>query len=492
MKKIILGSLVVTSLLCAQEGKQVLTEEDAKEINQMSVPVKIEKQESVRNWISATTRKYKKADTKVFSATVTVKGYDTDPQFALYVQNAFDRAFLEVRAKQILDKAREVAVTEMATTFNTNANDKINEDVLKKQSVDSLNQQKAIANAELNHARAQMRDKLKNQGLKFDSIGSFLESAFKDISDEEINAALAKQGITNVANLSKKEKINTFTENYAKEILRKGSGDIMGLIPVQTYLRKRKDSGSYELGLVAVLSPKTIQIAKDLRNKVPTRIKGKCQSLEEQIPINDLEIMYQLIGPRLAYNENCEPTIISYAQGNFIPATDDIRNQSLANIAEKQADIRADAYITNFIFSNVNTEAKNKTEEIDMSNAILNAKVTVNLDDGEVINENDVTGAVENERIRETIDYFSQKISANSKETLVGVETYATWDTLDEPYEAYPRVVGVVKYYSTSQITKTKDYYKNAEKSATQETKKSSNSSPVAKKSYNINTADDF
>ena len=494
MKKTLLSLAVCASLAFGMEDKTNLeiTEADVKEINQMAVPEKIEKQESMRSWFNKMTRKYKKPDNKIFTASVAVKGLDTDPQFALYVQNAFDRAFLEARAKQILDKAREVAVSELASNFSTNANDKIKEDALKEKASVGLTQQKAVASAELNYAREQMRAKLKNQGLQFDSIGSFLESAFKEVSDEEVNAALAKQGITNIANLSREEKMNIFKQNYAKEIFRKGSGEIVGLVPIQTYLRKKENSGSYELGLVAVVSPKTVQIATDLRKKQPTRMKGKCQSLGEQIPIDNLESVYQIIGPRLAYNENCEPVIVSYAQGNFIPSNDDIKNQSLSQIAEQQADVRADAYITNFIYSNVNTQTLDKTEEVDMTNAVLKAKATVNLDDGEAVNADEVDGALEEETIRDTINYFSSRIASTSKETLVGVETFGTWDTLDEPYEKYPRVVGVVKYYSTSQIAKTKDFYNKASKGVEPAVKKTSNTGAVSKKSFNSNTVDDF
>lgn len=494
MKKTLLSIAVCASLAFGMGDKTDLeiTEADVKEINQMAVPEKIEKQEGMRTWFNKMRKKYKKPDNKIFTASVAVKGLDTDPQFASYVQTAFDRAFLEVRAKQILDKAREVAVRELASTFNTNANDKIKEDALKEKASEGLTQQKAVASAELNHAREQMRAKLKNQGLKFDSIGSFLESVFKDVSDEEINAALAKQGVTNFANLSREEKMNIFKQNYAKEIFRKGSGEIVGLVPIQTYLRKKEDSSAYELGLVAVVSPKTVQIATDLRKKQPTRIKGKCQSLEEQIPIDNLESVYQIIGPRLAYNENCEPVIVSYAQGNFIPSNDDIRNQSLSQMAEEQADVRADAYITNFIYSNVNTQTHDKKEEVDMTNAMLKAKVTVNLDDGEAVNADEVDGTLGEERIRETINYFSSRIASTSKETLVGVETYGTWDTLDEPYEKYPRVVGVVKYYSTSQIAKTKDFYNEVSKGISATPEKTSSKGAVSKKSFNSNTVDDF
>ena len=494
MKKTLLSIAVCASLAFGMGDKTNLeiTEADVKEINQMAVPEKIEKQEGMRTWFNKMRKKYQKPDNDIFTASVSVKGLDTDPQFALYVQNAFDRAFLQVRAEQILKKAREVAVSELASSLNIDANDKIKEDALKEKASEGLTQQKAAANAELNYAREQMREKLKNQGLEFDSIGSFLESALKDVSDEEVNAALAKQGITNFANLSREEKMNTFKQNYAKKTFEKASGEIVGLVPIQTYLKKKENSGSYELGLVAVVSPKTVQIATDLRKKQPTRVKGKCQSLEEQIPIDNLESVYQIIGPRLAYNENCEPVIVSYAQGSFIPSNDDIRNQSLSHIAEQQAGVRADAYIANFIYSNVNTQTRNDTEEVDMANAVLNAKVTVNLDDGKAVNADEVDGTLEQETIRDTINYFSSRIASTSKETLVGVETFGTWDTLDEPYEKYPRVVGVVKYYSTSQIAKTKDFYNKVSKGVEPAVKKTSNTGAVSKKSFNSNTVDDF
>lgn len=495
MKKILLGSLILAGFLYAETAIEI-TNEDIAQQQQMNVPVKAEKKENMRQWLGKVRRQYKKPGVKIFTTTVTVKGLDTDPQFGDFVNNAFERAFLDVRAQQILDKAREVASTEMLDQFSTNIDDSMKEQKLKEKAVGDLNKQKNQAAAELNQARSQMRDKLNNEKLSFDSIGAFMESLLKDVSDEEIDAALKKQGITNVANLSKAEKMNTFKDNYAKELFRRGSGEIEGLIPIQTKLIKN-DKGTYELGLVAIISPKTLQVARDLRNKVPTRIKkdGACKTLEEQIPIDDLATIYELIGPRLYYNENCEPVIVSYGRGNFIPTNDDIRNKSLSNIAEKQADLRADGYITNFIYSKVNTQTKDKTEEIDMTNALLNAKIEVNLDDGKPVEAEEVgSDGLENETVRKSVNYFSNKISASSKETLNGVEEFGAWDTLDEPYEEYPRVVGVVKYYSSSQIVQSKDFYKELNKGV----KAPGASKPKPKggaksiESYNNNTPDDF
>lgn len=496
MKKILfIGSLVMASLLYAQGSQPVeISQQDIDVQQQINIPVKAEKKESMRQWFNKIQRQYKKPDNKIFTATAAVKGQETDAQFGDYVEEAFNRAFLEVRAKQVLDNASEVATQELVDTFSTNWDSQDKENILKNKGAENLNKQKEVAKADLDKARAQMKDKLEKEKLKFNSIGEFLDSCLKGVSDEEVDNALKKQGVSNIAKLSRQEKINAFKDNYSKTIIKKGENEIMGLIPIQTRLIKKENSGAYELGLVAIVSPKTVQVAKDLREKKPSRIKGKCKSLEEQIPINDLPTIYELIGPRLYYNEKCEPVIVSFGRANFVPTSDDIRNKSLENIAEKQADIRADGYIANFINSNISTETKDQKQSIDMTNAVLSMSTTANLDENQAITAENVTGnGVTNETIRKSINYFSSKIQANSKETLTGVETFGTWDTLDEPEEAYPRVVGVVKYYASSQILKTQDFYQKLNKGVEKPATKSINNSlRKSVESYNNNTPDDF
>ncbi|EAL5963262.1 hypothetical protein KJK83_000832 [Campylobacter jejuni] len=277
MKKLLLiSSLAVASLLYGQGSQPVeITQEDANEQTQMNTPVKVEKQETMKQWLNKIRRKYRKPDNKIFTATVAVKGYDTDSQFGDYVDIAFNRAFLEVRAQQVLDKAREVAVSELAETFSTNLDAQDKENILKDKAAEDLNKQKDIAALELRKARAQMRNKLENQNLNFNSIGEFLDSYLKGVSDEEVDDALKKQGVTNIAKLSKEEKINTFKDNYSRTIVKKGESEIMGLIPIQTKLLKNANSGAYELGIVAIVSPKTVQVAKDLREKNQQELEKK-------------------------------------------------------------------------------------------------------------------------------------------------------------------------------------------------------------------------
>ena len=61
MKKTLLSLAVCASLAFGMEDKTNLeiTEADVKEINQMAVPEKIEKQESMRSWFNKMTKKYR-------------------------------------------------------------------------------------------------------------------------------------------------------------------------------------------------------------------------------------------------------------------------------------------------------------------------------------------------------------------------------------------------------------------------------------------------
>ncbi|EAL5963263.1 hypothetical protein KJK83_000831 [Campylobacter jejuni] len=130
-----------------------------------------------------------------------------------------------------------------------------------------------------------------------------------------------------------------------------------------------------------------------------------------------------------------------------------------------------------------------------MKNAVLNANVTVDLDDNKEITADDITGdGVQTEKTRKAINYFTQKIQANSKETLIGVEEFGSWDTLEEPEENYPRVVGVVKYYSSSQISKTQDFYQKLNKGVEKQpsVKPANSGTRKSIESYNNNTPDDF
>ncbi len=448
MKKIILGSLLMASLLYAQGEKQVeITQNDINIQNKLSdssqseETVEVTMDDFFNSFKDNMGIEYGETNNGVtfFYGTSDVLVQDTDPNFAKSVSNAYQKAMLNLQANFIKEAFGRITPSKLSETSNDGSTNNKEFDELPKGSTFS-----------------QILDKIKNlAGAKLDSM-------------------LAEYGIKPDGLTEERKKI-LFQENFLAKEVTKAFGQMKGLVAVQTHLTKNKH-GQYQVGVIAVISDKTRQIATDMALGRQSLIKGKNgKKIQDFLPKEKAGFINEY-GTRLVYDENGEPVILSYGNWGYRPVAGNNRMTSrLEETAKKQAESQADAAIIEFININVSLASKSITGE---EYAEI-AKQTTNLLSGDVTNED--------QTIANTIDKFTQKIKANSSGKLRGIRTAKTWDyTSDNGVEH----VGVVRYYSFKNYQNTTEAIKGSKPTSSKIQTQTGKS--VTRSSQRVNTIDDF
>ena len=139
-----------------------------------------------------------------------------------------------------------------------------------------------------------------------------------------------------------------FKELFTKQMVKNAAGDIAGIFPIQTTVVIDKD-GNATIGVIAVFSPKTVQVARDVAAQRKSIVSGKGRDLSCMIPKDTAEKLGNL-GVRLVYDEHGDPAIVSYAVAAYIPDGDDAYINAARKTAAKQKAIDlADAQISEVV-----------------------------------------------------------------------------------------------------------------------------------------------
>ncbi|WP_086229939.1 DUF6844 domain-containing protein [Campylobacter devanensis] len=363
----------------------------------------------------------------------------TDKSFAKSLQNAYNRALLNLQGEFVKDAFGRIA-TNSISRYKADQSDNAREfEELPKggtisQIFDQLTQ---LAGAELNRALNDLG--VDSQGL------------------EEVR---------------KKELLK---DEFTKNIVTKAFGNMSGLVPVKTVVTQTK-RGNYRIGVIAVMSDKTRQIAKDMKNKTSSLIKAKGgKPVVEYLPKEKAGFI-QEYGIRLVYDENGAPIILSYGNWGYIPDANSKIADRQESIAKDTAAAQADAAIIEFINTSVSFSDEKETGE-----AInQNIKETKNILSGDT--------QIQEETLENMIDRVSKTIQAKASGQIRGIQTLKRWDYTDENGVEY---VGVVRYYSyanylniTNAISDKKG--SNATSNSATPAKATQRSSKV------VNTIDDF
>jgi len=133
---------------------------------------------------------------------------------------------------------------------------------------------------------------------------------------------------------------------------------------VQTSIVQDK-SGRVVVGVVAVATPKTIQIVKDIRLQRKPLVRGKGRDIKDLLPQDSKEYL-STFGVRLAYDKDGTPMIISYGIGSYSKDGDDTYvNDQLKQEAKANAVSNADAQLSEIINGYMSSrESRKNGEEI--------------------------------------------------------------------------------------------------------------------------------
>lgn len=271
---------------------------------------------------------------KIFAFAMKTAAYPaTDPQFGNALSAAFELAMQDIQQQVTMIRSGRVA-TEKAYEFFSDDSSAAREIPLEIPAAD-----RSIA------AKAQ----------------ALLDKSL-DVAGAKLDKELQRLGVApgEVEKLPAKKKKTLFKELFVKEMVKNAAGDIAGIFPVQSTVVIDKD-GNATVGVVAVFSPKTVQVAKDVAAQRQSIVTGKGRDLATMVPKNVSENLGTL-GTRLVYDENGEPALVSYAVAAYIPDGDDAYiNSTRKNSARQKAIDLADAQLAESVSGQMSVRNSRQT-----------------------------------------------------------------------------------------------------------------------------------
>lgn len=447
MKKIfIIGSLLVASLLYAQATPQAeITQEDIKAQNEMSdASSKDITPKSLDDFFEEFADNFgieygiTKDGKTFYTGRSVVALSDSDPQLAQALQNAYQKAMLNLQVEFIKDAFGRIAVSKIQNYEADNSTNAKEFEELPKGSV-----------------VGQIFDKLVQLS------GAKLDKALKDL------------GI-NVEGLTEERKKTLLKEEFLNKTITSAVGSMSGLIPVQTIVTQRR--GQYDIGVIAVVSKKTRQLAKDMSLARQSNIKGKGKNINEYLPKDDKGFLNEY-GIRLVYDEKGSPVILSYGNWGYIA---DANNAKKTNILEDRAkdtaSTMADAAIIEFINTNLSLKDEKTTGE--SYEEIIKQSLNIN----------DNTTQEEIKDFTNIVEKINTKVKASASGKIKGIRTLKRWNYTSENGIEH---VGVVRFYSYDNVANINEALKSNSNTSVPKTE-SKKSSNIQRSSNVVNDIDDF
>lgn len=436
------------------EQETVINQSDVNELNSMSDPKSVKSaSDDMENWFETVPQQfnfksYGEDNGKfVLYASQSVSLKPTDPQYGDALVNAFDKAMMKLQEKYLVIRFGKTT-TEKVKSFYS----------------DRSTYAKDIPLPSLAEP-----DYLKK-------IIAIFEKGL-DVTEKKLDQELIELGVEpqELTKMSPKQKKDIFRDKFLKNTMRKASGSIAGLFPIQSNVIT-DSKGQSVVGIVAIASPKTIQIAKDITLQRKSLISGKGRAIETLLPNTEEEFLGTL-GVRLAYDQDGTPAIISYGIASYRPDTgNDYIDDELKEEAKGDAISNADAQIAEIIngFMNATNERK-RGEEI---------KTFV---EREMRPDSDTVEKTINNIIKITNN--EAKSSAQTK--LQGISTIKTWRHTVPSGQKFVGAVRVWKYSTLAAVNS----FNNPQATAPANQSAPGNPSsyqPSQHPSAPVNTLDDF
>ncbi|MSN96150.1 hypothetical protein F1B92_02890 [Campylobacter sp. FMV-PI01] len=376
-----------------------------------------------------------------FSAKATAVVGNSDADFAKALSIAYNEAFLNLQIDFIRDTYGKQAAQTLRKTFSDNS------------------------------TNAKEFEKLPPEG-----VFSQLLTKISELAGAKLDEMLADLGVDAQKGISDERKKILMAENLVKNIQITAMGQISGLVPIQTAVTK--DGSTYDIGVIAVMSEKTVQIARDIKFNRKSNIQGKGKKIQEFLPAKN-EGFLDEFGIRLVYDENGEPVILSYGRWGYVKnSSDEYVNKRQKDIAQKQAVAQADAAISEFVALSLSLKENSQSAK-EVEHALTQLITSGNTQESEKVAKN-------------IIDIASSEIKTNSNMKLKGIKTLKKWAIADKNGIEN---VGVVRFYSYSNVKNTDEILntqsgKNSKNEASKKAVKKSHD--ISNKSNMVNDLNDF
>ena len=444
------------SLVMANENPQAttITQEDVEQINKLSDPKTIPElsaSDTIDDWSDQALNRFGLSEFgehngKFFVfAQQTVMLKPTDPQFGDSVVNAFDKAMIKLQEEYVMVRFGKTTVDKVKSFYSDRSTD-----------ANTLELPPVTDAGFLSKVMLVLDKKLDVMGAKL---------------DEELIEMGADRA--SVAKMTPKMKKDTFRDKFVKNTMRKAQGSIAGLVVIQTSLAS-DSKGRYSIGVIAVASPKTKQIAKDISLQRKPIVSGKGREMSTLLPAAPQEYL-GTFGTRLAYDVDGAPMILSYGIASYRPDSgDDYINDELKSDARANAIANADGQIAELINGQMNVKEQRKSGE--------EVRKYV---EREIRPDSDTI----QKTIKNIIKITDKNIKASASAKLQGISTVKRWRHTTKEGQKYVGVVRVWKY-STLQAVKNLDTPYKSKAVAKQQEKKTYQSN--IQSSAPVNDINDF
>lgn len=241
----------------------------------------------------------------------------TDPQFGNALSAAFELAMMQIQNEVTMIRAGRIAIEKSREFFSDDSS----------------------------AAREIPVEIPAGDGALADKAYSILDKSL-DLAGAKLDKELLDLGVEPkiVQTATPVKKKTLFKELFVKNMAKTAASDIAGIFPIQSTVVIDKN-GNATVGVVAVFSPKTVQVARDVAAQRKSIVTGKGRDLSTMVP-KGVEENLGTLGTRLVYDENGEPAIVSYAVAAYIPDGDDAYiNSSRKTSARKKAIDLADSQL---------------------------------------------------------------------------------------------------------------------------------------------------
>jgi len=453
MKKIIISIIALVFLHSNALANESISQKDVNEINTQSNPNTVsDASDTIEDWAYETLHKLFHVEefghdedngNFYFFASEVASLKPNDPQFGDSLVNAYDKALMKLQKKYLMARFGRTIV-EKAKSFYSDRSTNAKEIALPNPSAPGFTGK--ILN-------------IMNKSL--------------DVTDKKLDNELVKLGANpeKVKKMTPKMKKDIFRDKFLKNTMRKASGSIAGLFPVQTSIAKDK-SGKYVVGIIAIATQKTIQIAKDIRLQRKSIVKGKGRDVKTLLP-QDPKKYLSTFGVRLSYDLDGTPMIISYGIGSYSKDGDDYIDEQLKSEAKANAISNANGQIADLVNGYMsNNESRKNGDEI---------KKYV---EREMTSDSDTVEKTIKNIIKITNNNLKSRASISDK----GTSTVKTWRRTTKEGVKF---VGVVRVWRYKTLKAVKDFNSGKYKSAKTQ-KKSHSYSKSLEVSEPVNDVQDF
>lgn len=439
-------------LLSDSSQENSISQNDINEQNSMSDPKSVQTaSDDMDDWFDSVLQQFdisafgENNGKFVLSASQSVSLKPTDPQYGDALVNAFDKAMMSLQEKYLMTRFGKT-ITNKANSFymdrSTNAKD-------------------------ISLPRVGKPGYLEKVLVLFEKN--------LDVKEKKLDQQLIELGVdpNELAQLTPIKKKDIFRKKFIKNSIESASEkSIAGLFPIQTNVIT--DSGGRTVvGVVAIASPKTIQIAKDITLQRKSIIQGKGRDIESLLPQKKEEYLGTL-GARLAYDEDGTPAIISYGIASYRPDTgDDYINDELKAEAKDAAVSTANTQIAEIIAGRMS--AKNKRKSGEEVRKYVEREMKVDSDTVE-------------KTITNIIKITNKEAKSSAQAKLQGISTIKTWRYTNKSGQKFVGAVRVWKY-STLQAVNS---FNNPQPAGKQATPQKQKFQTYQQSSKPVNTMNDF